>query len=71
MITLKIMNDSNIDQAINKFKKMVANEGTIKELKQRQYFQKPSQIKHERNKKIKRKRLKDLRKTERSYKKGE
>lgn len=66
MITLNVNSDDNLEKVISKFRKMVDKEGTVREVKRRRYFQKPSQLKHERNKTIKRKRIKNLRKKSKS-----
>jgi small subunit ribosomal protein S21 len=44
---VKVGENESLDSALKRFKKKVENEGIIKEYKERQYFIKPSQKKHE------------------------
>ncbi|QEN04454.1 30S ribosomal protein S21 [Thiospirochaeta perfilievii] len=62
MVQLQLNSDESIEKAISQFKKMVAKEGIILETKKRQYFVKPSALKHERNKSLQRKKLIKLKK---------
>lgn len=55
MISIDIKDDEVLEKAINRFKRNVSKEGIITEVRKRQYFVKPSALKHERNKKLKRK----------------
>jgi len=43
MATVIVFNN-NIEKALRKFKKTVANNGTLQEVKDRQHFEKPSAI---------------------------
>ncbi len=48
MTTINISNpDENIEISIKRFRKEVEREGILKELKDRQYYHKPSMIKKE------------------------
>ena len=40
-----IVRDNNVDKAMRKLKRMVKNAGTLQEIKERQFFQKPSEKK--------------------------
>ena len=55
MGTVTVHDGEMLEKAISRFKKLVAKEGTVSEFKKRQYFQKPSSIKHVKNKALKRK----------------
>ena len=46
----------SFEAAVKKFKKLVEKEGVIKQVLDRQYFKKPSQIRHEQRKAVKRRR---------------
>ena len=54
--------DEALDKAIKRFKRMVEKEGTIREWKRREYFEKPSTIRNRKRKALVRKRLKKMRK---------
>jgi len=58
--------NESLESALKRFKKKIENEGITKEFKDRQYFVKPSQIRHEHDRSIqhrqKRKRLLSQRK---------
>ena len=62
MIAVVFKEDENLDKGINRFKKKVITEGILSEVKKREYFQKPSKLKHERNKSVRRKQIKQLKK---------
>ena len=51
MININVKNDSfeEFDKACKKFKKICTKDGFLKEVRERRYFKKPSQIKHENN----------------------
>lgn len=38
----------SLESVLRKFKRKIKNEGTLKELKQREYFEKPSEVKKRR-----------------------
>ena len=40
-IEVKLKKNENVDKALRKLKRLMASEGILKELKERQYFQKP------------------------------
>lgn len=46
MVTVQVEND-NLEKALRKFRKEVEKEGIIDEYRQRQYFMKPSQRRHQ------------------------
>ena len=48
-ITIEVRNN-NIEKALRVLKKKLNKDGQMKELKQRQYYQKPSEIKREKKK---------------------
>lgn len=62
MVYIQLQENENLDKAISRFKTMAEKEGIIREYKQRQYFQKPSALKHVRNKSIRRKELLSIKK---------
>ncbi len=64
MANIKLYDDEILEKAIKRFKRLVEKEGIIREFKKRQYFKKPSSIKHELNKTRRRKELKNLKKIE-------
>ena len=48
-ITIEVRNN-NLEKALRVLKKKLNKDGQMKELKQRQYYQKPSEIKREKKK---------------------
>ena len=48
-ITIEVRNN-NIEKALRVLKKKLTKDGMMRELKQRQYYQKPSEIKREKKK---------------------
>ena len=62
-IAYVVVNDTEeLERAIKRFKKQVDKEGIIREWKKREYFHKPSSIRHKNEKARKRKEEKRLRK---------
>jgi small subunit ribosomal protein S21 len=59
--------DDDIEKAIKKFKKLVDREGILLEVKKRRYFAKPAVEKHEKKKKLERKRRKKILKGKKLY----
>lgn len=59
--------DENIEKSIKKFKKVVDREGILLEVKKRRYHVKPAAEKHERLKKMERKRRKKILKSKKLY----
>ncbi len=57
-ITIEVRNN-NIEKALRVLKKKLNKDGQMKELKQRQYYQKPSEIKREKKKEGIRRYIKD------------
>lgn len=60
-------NNEDIEKSIKRFKKLVEREGILLEVKKRRYFAKPAIEKHEKSKKMERKRRKKLLKTKKLY----
>jgi small subunit ribosomal protein S21 len=56
-----------LEKAIKRFKRMVENEGIIREYKKREYYEKPSTILNRKKKAIQRKLLKKSRKGKQDY----
>ncbi len=59
---IQINDDEPLEKAIKRFKRMVEKEGIIREWKKREYFEKPSTIRNRKEKALKRKQEKKLRK---------
>jgi small subunit ribosomal protein S21 len=59
--------DENIEKSIKRFKKVIDREGILLEVKKRRYYAKPAAEKHEKLKKMERKRRKKLLKTKKLY----
>ena len=59
--------DDNIEKSIKKFKKVIDREGILLEVKKRRYYTKPAADKHERLKKMERKRRKKILKNKKLY----
>ena len=57
-ITIEVRNN-NIEKALRVLKKKLNKDGQMKELKQRQYYQKPSEINREKKKEGIRRHIKD------------
>lgn len=55
MAYVKARGEESIESLLKRFKKKVDNEKIIKEYRDRQYFIKPSQKRHEHDRRIKRK----------------
>jgi len=51
-----------LEKAIKRFKRMVEKEGIIREWKKREFYEKPSAIKHRKEKSLERKLMKKVRK---------
>lgn len=65
MATIVVDDSENLEKAIKRFKRMVEKEGIIREYKKREYFEKPSAIRHQKKTTLERKLLNKKRKTER------
>lgn len=65
MAHIEVYHDEILEKALKRFKRKVEKEGIIREWKKRQYFQKPSSVRHEQEKARRRKELKKIRKLER------
>ena len=63
MATIVVEDSENLEKAIKRFKRMVENEGIIREFKKREYYEKPSTILNRKNKTLQRKLMKKTRKT--------
>jgi small subunit ribosomal protein S21 len=57
----------DIEKSIKKFKKLVDREGILLEVKKRRYFAKPAIEKHEKRKKLERKRRKKVLRSKKLY----
>jgi small subunit ribosomal protein S21 len=57
----------DIEKAIKRFKKTVDREGILLEVKKRRYYAKPAVEKHEKLKKMERKRRKKMMRTKKLY----
>lgn len=57
----------DIERSIKRFKKLVDREGILLEVKKRRYFAKPAIEKHEKNKKLERKRRKKILRSKKLY----
>ena len=60
-----IVRNGNLEQAMRVLKKKVQKEGVVRELKERQYYQKPSAVKREKKKQMIKNWLKKRKKHER------
>ncbi|OHD18000.1 MAG: 30S ribosomal protein S21 [Spirochaetes bacterium GWD1_27_9] len=67
MAEIAVFSDENVEKAIKRFKKMVDREGILLEVKKRRYYAKPASQKHEKLKKMERKRRKKIMKTKKLY----
>ena len=63
-ITVQVRN-GNLEQAMRVLKKKVQKEGVVRELRERQYYQKPSAVKREKKKQMIKNWLKKRKKHER------
>ncbi len=57
----------DIEKSIKRFKKLVDREGILLEVKKRRYYAKPALEKHEKTKKMERKRKKKLMRNKKLY----
>lgn len=55
MITVNVRDGEPLESALRRFKKACERAGITQELKKREYYRKPSAIKHEKDKEMKRK----------------
>lgn len=67
MAEVYVSSDDNIEKSIKRFKKIIDREGILLEVKKRRYFAKPAVVKHEKSKKLERKRRKKILKTKKYY----
>ncbi len=67
MAQIYVASDENIEKAIKKFKKVVDREGILLEVKKRRYYTKPAVEKHEKIKKLERKKRKKIMKTKKMF----
>lgn len=61
---VRVGDEEILEKAIKRFKRQVEKEGIIREYKKREYFEKPSTIKNRKQKALKRKQAKKLRKAQ-------
>ncbi|GAB4373491.1 MAG: 30S ribosomal protein S21 [Spirochaetales bacterium] len=59
---IKVDEGEGLEKAIKRFKRMVEKEGIIREWKKREFFEKPSALRHRKEKSLERKLLKKVRK---------
>jgi small subunit ribosomal protein S21 len=50
MIQIKLKQDESFEKAMRRFKRLIENEGLMKEIKKRKYYLKPSERKKEKRK---------------------
>lgn len=55
-----LSNEDNIEKAIRKLKKIIDREGILLEVKKRRYYSKPALERHEKAKKLERKKRKKI-----------
>lgn len=55
MTKIKVRHGESLDQALRRFNKEVLKSGIIQEMKDREHYSKPSEIKRQKNKELKRK----------------
>lgn len=55
MATVIVRDGESLESALRRFKKACEREGIMQELKKREYYRKPSEIRNEKNREIKRK----------------
>lgn len=67
MAEVFVNSDDNIEKSIKRFKKIVDREGILLEVKKRRYYIKPAAEKHEKAKKLERKRKKKVMKTKKFF----
>jgi len=65
---IKVGENEELEKAIKRFRKKVDKEAIIREWKRHEYFQKPSSIRHQREKARLRKERKNLRRLQRNKK---
>lgn len=63
MAQVYVGGDDSIEKAIKKFKKLVDREGILLEVKRRRYYTQPAVERHEKMKKLERKKRKKIMKT--------
>ncbi|MFC1700292.1 30S ribosomal protein S21 [Patescibacteria group bacterium] len=55
MTKIKVRHGESLDQALRRFNKEVQRSGLLQELRDREHYQKPSELKRQKNKELKRK----------------
>ena len=55
MTKIKVRHGESLDQALRRFNKEVLKSGLIQEVKDREHYVKPSEVKRKKNKELKRK----------------
>ncbi len=63
MAEVYVSNEDNIEKAIKRLKKIIDREGILLEVKKRRYYSKPALERHEKAKKLERKRRKKIMKS--------
>jgi len=62
-----VYSDENFEKSLKRFKKVIEREGILLEVKKRRYYVKPAAEKHEKLKKIERKRKKKMMRGKKFY----
>lgn len=71
MATINIRDDEPLEKAIRRFKKMVENEGIVREYKNRRYFVKPSAVLHQKKTTLEHKNFLNKKKAQRAASRGD
>jgi len=64
---IRVSSNEDVEKSIKRFKKLIDREGILLEVKKRRYFAKPAIEKHEKTKKMERKKRKKLMRSKKLY----
>ncbi len=67
MAEIRVSSNEDVEKSIKRFKKLIDREGILLEVKKRRYFAKPAIEKHEKTKKMERKKRKKLMRSKKLY----
>ncbi len=67
MAEIIVYSDENFEKSLKRFKKVIEREGILLEVKKRRYYTKPAAEKHEKLKKMERKRKKKMMRGKKFY----
>ena len=67
MAEILVYSDESFEKSLNRFKKVIEREGILLEVKKRKYYTKPAAEKHEKMKKMERKRKKKIMRGKKYY----